>query len=304
MLLFTLGARAQFDVSFTNAWALQSYYNPAAAGLDEKLNVQGAYSLQMMGFENAPATMLISADMPLFLLGPRHGVGLSFMKDDAGMFSTKKLQLQYAYHQPLLGGRLSIGVRPTLLMEGFDGSKLDTEDASDPAFAANEITGQAFDLDAGLRFTYKKLWYAGASVQHLMGPTITMGDDKTHELTVDPTFYAQGGYNLYFRDPRYLLALDAMMRTDLQNWRGDISARLLYEGSKHKLYGGVMYSPSNSMGLLLGFDFHGINIGYSYEMYTGGIGALNGTHEILIGYQTDLNLFRKGKNVHKSVRIL
>ena len=39
-------------------------------------------------------------------------------------------------------------------------------------------------------------------------------------------------------------------------------------------------------------------------MYTGGIGALNGTHEVMIGYQTDLNLFKKGKNLHKSVRLL
>jgi hypothetical protein len=47
-----------------------------------------------------------------------------------------------------------------------------------------------------------------------------------------------------------------------------------------------------------------LNIGYAYEMYTSAIGALHGTHEVIIGYQTDLNLFKKGKNKHKSVRIL
>jgi hypothetical protein len=70
------------------------------------------------------------------------------------------------------------------------------------------------------------------------------------------------------------------------------------------MYGGAMYSPQNSVGVLIGFNFHGINIGYSYEMYTSGIGALHGTHELLLGYQTDLNLFKKGKNKHKSVRLL
>ena len=58
------------------------------------------------------------------------------------------------------------------------------------------------------------------------------------------------------------------------------------------------------MAILLGTTFHGIQIGYSYEMYTGGIGALYGTHELVLGYQTDLNLFKKGKNMHKSVRIV
>ena len=113
-----------------------------------------------------------------------------------------------------------------------------------------------------------------------------------------------GGYKLKFHHPQYALSTHAMVRSDFQEWRADICARLTYDGPKHKLYGGLMYSPLHSVGLMLGFDFHGLNIGYSYEMYTTGIGALHGTHEILVGYQTDLDLFKKGKNLHKSVRLL
>lgn len=304
LLLVSLGMRAQLDVAFTNSWALQSFYNPAAAGLDPKLNVQGAYSMQMVGFDDAPATMLVQADMPLFFINPSHGAGLAFEKDDAGMFSIKRVTLQYAYHQKLFGGRLSAGVRPVLLMEGFDGSHLDVEDSNDPAFASNEVSGTAFDLDAGLRYTYKNLWYFGISGMHLLSPTVTLGDDKTHEVKINANYYAQAGYKLHFRHPQYMLAMDGMLRTDMQSWRGDITARLLYDGTKHKLYGGVMYSPTVSVGVLVGFDFHGINIGYSYEAYTGGIGALNGTHEVIIGYQHDLDFGKKGKNLHKSVRLL
>ena len=304
MLIVSLGARAQFDAAFTNTWALQSYYNPAAAGLDSKLNVQGVYSMQMVGYEGAPKTMVINADMPLWFIGPKHGVGAAFLNDAIGAFSNKKIQLQYAFHQKFLKGRISIGVRPALLMVGLNGSKLDYVDKNDPAFVQNDVKGNAFDLDLGLRYTYKKLWYVGVSAVHLLGPTVKLGDDKTREVTVEPTFYVQGGYNLVFRHPRYKLAMDAMVRSDLLFWRGDINARLMYDGEKHKLYGGLMYSPTISVGLLLGFDFHGINIGYSYEVYTGGVGALNGTHEILIGYQHDLDFSKKGKNLHKAVRLL
>ncbi len=304
MLIVSLGARAQFDAAFTNTWALQSYYNPAAAGLDSKLNVQGVYSMQMVGYEGAPKTMVINADMPLWFIGPKHGVGAAFLNDAIGAFSNKKIQLQYAFHQKFLKGRISIGVRPALLMVGLNGSKLDYVDKNDPAFVQNDVKGNAFDLDLGLRYTYKKLWYVGISAVHLLGPTVKLGDDKTREVTVEPTFYVQGGYNLVFRHPRYKLAMDAMVRSDLLFWRGDINARLMYDGEKHKIYGGLMYSPTISVGLLLGFDFHGINIGYSYEVYTGGVGALNGTHEILIGYQHDLDFSKKGKNLHKAVRLL
>ena len=304
MFIVSLCARAQFDAAFTNTWALQSYYNPAAAGLDSKLNVIGMYSLQMVGYEGAPKTMVINADMPLFFIGPKHGVGAAFLNDAIGAFSNKKIQIQYAFHPKLFGGRMSIGVRPALLMVGFNGSELDLRDSGDPAFASNDIKGNAFDLDVGLRYTYKKLWYVGVSAVHLLGPTVRLGDDKTHEVSIDPTVLVQGGYTLTFRHPRYKLAMDAMVRSDLQFWRGDINARLLYDGNKHKIYGGLMYSPTISAGLLLGFDFHGINIGYSYELYTGGVGALNGTHEILVGYQHDLDLTKKGKNLHKAVRLL
>ena len=117
-------------------------------------------------------------------------------------------------------------------------------------------------------------------------------------------YYLTGGYNIRFRSPEYVLYTSCILRTDLQAWRGDVTARMAYNGEKIRLYAGLSYSPTVSVGILLGTNFHGVQIGYAYEVYTGGIGVLHGTHEIVLGYQTDLNLFKKGKNLHKSVRLL
>lgn len=303
-VLMGLNARAQYDVAFGHYWALQPYYNPAASGLSGQINVQLAYSMQMSGFKNAPATMYAGADLPLFFIGPRHGAGVGFLNDEIGLFSNKELFLQYAYHQPLWGGRLSVGVRASMLNDSFDGTKLDIIDSGDPAFATNEVNGNAFDLGAGLQYTYKNVWYAGLSTMHLAAPAINLGDDKMHQVKVNTALYATGGYTVRFRQPAYKLLTSAMLRTDMQAWRADVTARLAYDGSKHKLYGGLGYSPMNSVTVLLGMDFHGVNIGYSYEIYTSVIGALHGSHELLLSYQTDMNLFKKGKNRHKSVRLL
>lgn len=307
LLLLTVACqslKAQYDAAFTNYWALQSYFNPAASGLDGKLNIQGGLSMQLTGYENAPTTMLATADMPLFFLSPRHGVGLGFMNDKIGLFSNKKLYVQYAYHQPLWGGNLSIGARVGFLDETFNGGDLDLGDSGDPAFPTSEVDGVAFDLDFGLRYTYKGKWYAGLSSMHLTAPTISLGDDDRNEVQVSRLYYLTGGYNVKFREPRYGLETAAIVRTDLDAWRGDVTARLTYSGEKFYMYGGLSYSPTVSVALLVGTIFHGVKIGYSYEMYTGGIGALNGTHEIVVGYQMDMNIFKKGKNLHKSVRIL
>ena len=39
-------------------------------------------------------------------------------------------------------------------------------------------------------------------------------------------------------------------------------------------------------------------------MYTSKISPANGSHELYVGYQMDLNFHKKGRNLHKSVRHL
>lgn len=302
-LALPCGVSAQYDAAFNHYWTLQTFYNPAASGLDGQINVQGAYAMQMMGYEHAPATMILTADLPLWLIGPAHSVGAGFINDRIGLFEHKKFYAQYAYHQKLWGGRLSVGVRAGMLSETFDGTRLDLIDTSDPAFPTSEANGTAFDLDAGLRFDAKD-WYAGFSVLHAMSPLVTLGETKANEFEVPHAFYLTGGYNIRLPQPLFKIQTSAIVRSDLDTWRADFTALATYKGSKGRLYAGLGYSPTISATVYVGGDFHGIQLGYAYEIFTSGIGALQGTHEISIGYVTDLNLFKKGRNRHQSVRIL
>ncbi len=114
-------AFGQMDVQFSDFTSLRSYYNPAAAGTDGLLSVHLAYSMQMAGFEDAPKTMYAGADCPIYFLSPRHGGGASLMSDNAGIFRTQKIAVQYAYNLPIgKKGRLAIGVQPSLLTETID----------------------------------------------------------------------------------------------------------------------------------------------------------------------------------------
>ena len=58
------------------------------------------------------------------------------------------------------------------------------------------------------------------------------------------------------------------------------------------------------MTALVGGNFHGITLGYAYEVYTSVLKIGNGSHELFVGYQTTLNFEKKGRNRHQSVRIL
>ena len=302
VLMAGLHARAQYDPSFSHYWAMETSFNPAAAGKEQKMNVAGAYNMTLTGFEHSPKTMYIGADMPLYFLRSFHGLGLQIMNDEIGLFSHKRLTLQYAFKRRLLGGMLSIGVQGGLLNETFDGSGVDLDQPEDPAFIKSETTGNALDLGAGIYYSHSLGWYAGASVLHALAPVIELGE--TNELDVSRTYYFTGGYNIRLRSPLLMLQTSVMGRTDGVAYRGDVTARLRYQHEKRLMYAGVGYSPTNSVTVFIGGQFHGVMLGYSYEAYTSAINIGNGSHELFVGYQTDINFGKKGRNRHQSVRLL
>ena len=301
LLLLTINARAQYDVSFGHFWAMEPSFNPAAVGKESKLNFTGAYAIQMAGFEHNPNTMYAAADMPFYALRSYHGVGLQFTNDAIGLFSHKRFGLQYAYQPELFGGRLGIGVQLTMLSEKFDGSKAVVVDDKDPALEQSSVNGSGFDVGLGLYYRHRH-WYAGFSVLHLNSPKVELGEKN--ELAISATYYLTGGYNIQLRNPFLSIHTSVLGRTDGVAYRADVSGRLVYTHEKRNLYVGLACSPTNSVTVQIGGVIRGVKIGYGYEVYTSAISLGNGSHELFIGYQTDLDLQKKGRNLHKSVRIL
>ena len=293
--------KAQYDPSFSHYFDMETSFNPAAAGKQPKLNVTAAYALDMAGFEHNPQTAYAAADMPFYALKTYHGVGLQFMNDKLGLFAHTRLAAQYAYKFRLFGGQMSAGLQAGLISEKFDGSRADLGDSSDPAFSSSQLSGNVVDLGAGIYYTLKE-FYAGLAVQHVTAPLVSLGE--TNELQIDRTYYLSGGYNIKLRNPFLTIKPSMLVKTDWVGWRADITGRLVYTHDDKLLYGGLSYSPTNSVTMLLGGSFHGIVLGYSYEFYTSGLNPGNGSHELFVGYQHDINLVKKGKNKHKSVRIL
>lgn len=296
-----LPVSAQYDAVFSHYWAMEPSFNPAAVGKESKLNVNGAYAMTLTGFEHAPRTMYFGADMPLYFLKNYHGVGAQFLNDNIGLFSHKKVALQYSYKHRLLGGTIGIGLQLALLSEKFNGSQVDLENTNDPAFPTSDVNGSAFDFGLGLYYL-RGAWYAGISAQHLTSPNVEIGETQSYK--VEPAYYFTAGYNIKMRNPFLSIHPSVLARMQGSAYRVDVTARAKYTNNKTMMYAGVGYSPTNSVTAMVGGNFHGVCVGYSYEVYTSAISIGNGSHELFIGYQTDINLTKKGRNMHKSVRIL
>lgn len=300
-MLLPFGAQAQQDPSYSHYWAMEPSFCPAAVGKQDMLNVTGAYNMTLTGFEHNPRTMYIAADMPFMLLKSKHGVGLQVVNDQIGLFRHQKLALQYAYKHRLFGGVISGGVLVGLLSENFDGSGLDLADTGDPAFSTSEVNGTGLDLGAGLYYQWRG-WYLGLSGLHLNAPTVLLGE--TNELQVARSYYLTAGGNIRLRNPLLSVQPSVLLRTDGVAWRTDVTCRLTYRYNGRMLYAGLGYSPNNSATFYIGALFHGIVFGYSYEAYTRAVKLGNGSHELLVGYQTDIHLGKKGHNRHQTPRIL
>ena len=301
LLNFAGEIKGQYDPSFSHYFDMETSFNPASAGKQPKINVTAAYAMDMAGFEHNPQTAYAAADMPFYALRSYHGAGVLFMNDRLGLFTHMRLTAQYAYKFKLLGGQLSVGLQAGLISEKLDGSKADLADSGDPAFNSAQLSGNAVDLGAGIYYTLKD-FYAGISVQHITSPLVKLGDNN--ELPIDKTYYLSGGYNIKLHNPFLTIKPSVLVKTDMVAWRADVTGRLVYSHDNKLLYGGLSYSPTNSVTMLVGGSFHGIVLGYSYEFYTSGLNPGNGSHELFVGYQQDINLVKKGKNKHKSVRIL
>ncbi len=294
-------AKAQYDPSFGHYFDMEPSFNPAAVGKHPAINITAAYAMDMAGYEHNPRTLYAAADMPFYALRTYHGVGVQLMNDEIGLFTHQRLALQYAARMKLFGGTLSLGVQAGVINETFDGTGLDLDESNDPAFSTTKIDGNSIDLGVGVYYTRGPL-YVGFSAQHLNSPLVEMG--TTNELQIDPTYYFTGGYNIQLRIPFLTINPSVLVRTDGIVWRGDVTGRLVYVNDKKMMYGGISYSPSHSVTFMVGGSFHGVVAGYSYELYTSSIDPGNGSHELFVGYKVDINLVKKGKNKHKSVRIL
>ncbi len=292
---------AQQEPSFAHYWALEPLFNPAAAGKESKLNVAGTYAMTLTGFENAPKTMAIAADMPMVFMNALHGVGVQLMSDRLGLFDHQRLGLQYAYKRKIFGGLLSVGLQVGLISEKFRGSELDLEVATDNAFSTTDVTGTALDVSAGIYYTHRS-WYAGLSVLRATAPSVELGDKSI--LNISRTYYLTGGYNIKLRNPFLTIHPSVLAHTDGTTHRVNVTTRLKYTHKQKVFYAGLAYSPANSVTALIGGNFHGVMLGYSYEVYTKALKIGNGSHELFVGYQTELDLSKKGRNRHQSVRIL
>lgn len=316
---------AQTDAQLSQYFEVPAYYNPAAIGLEDRIRIRAGSRMQWIGIDNAPRTFLATADMPLRLFGKRFGVGLVVQQESAGLFRNLTIDAQLAYKVKLFKGELTAGVRAGYASEQFKGSDLylpdddDFHEGTDEALPSTDVSGGALDLGAGVWYSHKWFW-AGISGTHLNQPTIRFSEgngadgsradgetatgstEREYEFQLRRQLYFMGGSNIPVKNTLFEVMPSVMVKTDFTTWRAELTARLRW---KKFLTAGIGYRYDDALIVLLGAEFKGFFIGYSFDYPTTAVNkASSGSHEIIAGYALRLNLNEKNKNKHKSIRIM
>ncbi len=304
MIPFTF---AQFDAQVSQYMFHMPAYNPASIGENGMINVTGQYRMQWMGMPGAPQTLHFTINAPLKSSEKvTNGLGIKFQRDGIGAFVNQTGHLQYAYKRKIGKNTLSLGADLGFVSVGFVHDSIRAEVNSeyhdflgDAAIPTADDTGSNLDLSLGAFYSAPK-YYLGISYVHLNAPRIKLNDDRT-QFNVNGALYATGGYDLSFREPKWVLRSSALFKSDFTSWQAEVSSRMEYD---QKFWGGLSYRYQDAVVVFLGANLmSGLMIGFSYDAPASKmIKASWGSPEVLISYSFVFDLGNNSR--YKSIRIL
>lgn len=305
---------AQTDIIFTQYWEMPTLLNPAATGDTDFIRIRGGARLQWVGIENAPKTFVATGDMPFNLMKKRIGAGLTVSQESIGLFSNLLISAQGSYKFNILKGRLSIGIQAGYYNSRFRGSDVyipdndDYHQPNDPSIPTQDLSGNAFDLSAGVSYSNKN-FYIGVSGMHLTSPMVSLSQEgsnnneqQQYQTELPRSLYFDAGCNIEIPNTLFTLQPSLIAGSDFTDFAGAVTVRGIYNKF---LSVGLGYRWRDAFSIMIGAEFKNFFLGYAFDMPTSALArASAGSHELVAGYRLKLDLSGKNKNKHRSIRIM
>jgi type IX secretion system PorP/SprF family membrane protein len=278
-------AMAQQDPMYTQYMFNLSSVNAAAIGRGDNISFMNVDRFQWVGFEGAPKTYSVTADIPVKFFNS--GFGFTYINDNIGPETTNNFYIDYAYHiQVARGIRLGMGLKAGFKVYSADFSDIGQDGVDDEEFASN-INGD-FMPNFGLGiFLYGQNYYFGLSspklVNHKYQNTSNIsGGEERH-------YFIIGGYVLPINDNAVFKPSAAVKFVKGAPASYDISANFyLY----NCFWAGLAYRSGDALSFLTQIEVtERFSIGYAYDMTLSKIRKTSsGSHEIMLRF--DLKSFK------------
>lgn len=264
--------------------------NPANAGYGEGLMGFLSYRNQWSNVQGSPTTGILSLHTPL---GKNTNVGTNLVYDKTNFVTTINAKLAYAHDIKLASDhQLTLGVGLGINHVQLDFTDAVVEDPSDIILANGNIGSTAFDVDAGLRYSWKGLLEIGIAAPHVIESLAAMktkGKEKEFTYDLSRHFSAYVGYDFWIKQD-WLIAPSAMVR-----WL-PYKTNISYDGTVKFGYKEIVWAsftwraetgPVAGIGFKIADKF---TFGYAYDFTLNGIDGNPGapwSNEIMIGFHLD-----------------
>lgn len=304
-------AVSQQDVQFSQYMFNRIYYNPGVAGAGGAICINGLHRSQWVGFQGAPTTQNINANIPIRFL--RGGVGVSVVNDQIGFFNNITARIMYAYQIQLPDGTLGIGAGASFLNKSLSDAAWIPSDyntsfgLSDPTLPALDANGFQVDAEFGIYYESQNIW-GGVSTTRVIETTTGVNSYST--LPGAQTFfrnarhyYIMGGYNWAIPASNWELRPSTLVKLTSGSSTFDLNVMGVYN---NKFWGGVTYRLQDAVAAILGWQVTpDLKLGYSYDVATSPLsGQGGGSHEVMAQYCFKIEIPPRQKGSYKNPRFL
>lgn len=266
-------------------------FNPAFAGMDASLSINGAYRSQWESIPGNPIQQNINAHMPFYLFNG--AVGIQFANESIGAEKNIRAALSYNYVYETPVGLFSAGIRAGIFQKSLDGTLLRALDGdygdgqinhNDPNIPNGMVRGMTPTIDLGLYFAGNFFEVGIAANQFALGEI-----DLDGAAIVKP----RTSYNLFFE--YFIESFDQLdiyptlfMKSDLNETQIELSVRGVYNDQITAGFGfrGYNQNSIDAVILLLGLKLSDhLDIAYAFDWTLSPLQtAVSGTHELVMRY--------------------
>jgi len=279
-------------------FSLNKYnFNPAYAGLDNSLSINGVYRKQWANLPGSPSIQNVNAHLPFYRL--HGGFGINFENEEQGPERTTSATATYNYWLPIgKQNLLTIGFSGGLLEKSLDGTLLRAPDgvySDDPNFIEhndgslpiNEVRAIAPIFNAGVYFQSQQ-FEAGFSVSNLSESQISLdGGDVSTKISLNRNYFLIFAGNFEIGST-LTLHPSLLAKSDLIEHQIEISALLKYNDN---IFGGASFrgydsNTADAVALIAGFKLNPkVTVAYAYDLTLSALKSVSsGSHEIMVNY--------------------
>ncbi len=281
---------AQYAPQYSLYMLNRYQFNPAFAGMESSLSINGSYRAQWVDLPGNPVQQNLNAHMPVYVL---HGaMGIAIDHETIGAEGTLKARVSYNYVQEVKGGVISAGLAVGFHQKSLDGAALRAPDGeyegsiiihNDASLPMSLVSGIAPDVSVGVYFA-GDFFEAGIALTDW-----TIGDINMQGAT----FRGKPAVNFfgeYFIEsiPQFNIYPTLLVRSDFSQTQFEGGVRGVYDdflmlGMGFRGYNG---SSIDALTVFMGLKIsEHLSIAYGFDVTLSALNQVSsGSHEIVMKY--------------------